>query len=425
MSNSGNSSDSQARSRPQLVREPLWLAGAVRGKNHNLVANVRNAVLYLEGCPFLPAEFHVAHDEMLRAIVCGMNHEPLNDEILSRLINWFESLGEPGFKHYPAECLRHAIAVVAGYRRFNPLQDALADLKWDGCERIHSWLTRYLGAEDNKYHTMAGAMFLRSMIARAMMPGCKADYMLVLEGPQRALKSTVCSILARGYFSDSLPDLAGDHVRISMHLRGKWVIEISELHAISRADQSRLKQWLSSPFEQYTPKYGRGEVIEPRTCVFIGTTNQKKYLRDETGGTRYWPVECGNIDAKRLERDINQLLAEAYHQVIVEKRTWWPPDDDQEKIFAPRQDDRYQGDAWEQPIANWDKKIPDHQDGQACRAQVNPPFYLAQIAEGALNIKPGLLRKAEEMRLAQVLDFMGWIRAKRTMHGTPWFPPAT
>jgi len=74
---------------------------------------------------------------------------------------------------------------------------------------------------------------------------------------------------------------------------------------------------------------------------------------------------------------------------------------------------------------NSDTKNNNHKDGQACRAQVKPPFYLAQIAEGALNIKPGLLRKAEEMRLAQVLDFMGWTRAKRTMHGTPWFPPAT
>src|SRR5690606_37961468 len=66
--------------------------------------------------------------------------------------------------------------------------------------------------------------------------------------------------------------------------------------------------------------YARRAGEFPRQCIFIGSTNDREYLKDNTGGRRFLPMECRvqEIDTERLERNIDQVWAEAvaiYHQM--------------------------------------------------------------------------------------------------------------
>jgi predicted P-loop ATPase len=167
-----------------------------------------------------------------------------------------------------------------------------------------------------------------------------------LEGPQGEEKSKFCRLLAGDeYFSDHLPKLEGDQVRVSMHMRGKWLIEISELSAFNKAEAGALKAFITRREEIYTPKYGRKERREPRQCLFIGTTNDDEYIRDDTGGRRFWPVKVARVDLAWLSTHRTQLFAEAV-QAYHDGKPSWPSREFEKNVIAPKQEDRQVTDSW-------------------------------------------------------------------------------
>jgi predicted P-loop ATPase len=253
----------------------------------------------------------------------------------------------------------------------------------------------YLGAPLDKYNEHIGRMFLISMVARVIDPGCQADHMIVLEGPQGILKSSACKVLGGPWFSDGLPDITAGK-ETSQHLRGKWLIEVAEMHAMSRAEAALLKSFISRTTERYRPSYGRMEVQEPRQCVFVGTTNQDAYLRDPTGGRRFWPVKTGvsgRIELGLLGDARDQLFAEAL--IAYQDRVpHWPDAQFERELIMPEQQARYSGDIWEDRIERY---IADKERVTA-----------AEIARDALSIPDGQMRHEHALRIASTLRAAGW-----------------
>jgi predicted P-loop ATPase len=275
-------------------------------------------------------------------------HE-IGDDDITRLQEWLQHMGLPRIGR---EIVAQAVEAFARERRVHPIRDWLNALESDGGDLRQNWLSVCLGVPDDPYHRAIGKMFLTSMVARIFEPGCKCDYMIVLEGPQGEEKSRFCRALAGGdeYFSEHLPRIDSDAIRLSMHLRGKWLIEVSELSAFLKADPEAMKHFVSQQNEQYTPKYGRSEVREPRQCVFIGTTNEDEYIRDVTGGRRYWPIKVRFVNVDRLERMRSQLFAEtvlAYRA----NEAWWPERNFEKEIITPVQDSRQWEDALTDRVA--------------------------------------------------------------------------
>src|SRR5690606_38671737 len=188
-------------------------------------------------------------------------------------------------------------------------------------------------------------------VARARRPGCKLDTMPVLEGPQGLGKSTAVRYLFGAQFF--IDDLSDFHSKDSFQLiQGAWVCEIAELAALGKAEVNDVKKFLSKHQDKYRAPYERAPLTVPRRTIFFGTVNPEYgggYLRDTTGGRRFWPIVCGRIDLRGLLRDRDQLWAEAVVRYDAGAR--WHLDDPMLEQLAERmQTERREVHPWEDAI---------------------------------------------------------------------------
>jgi predicted P-loop ATPase len=375
--------------------------GFVRGDARQILKghpeNIRRAVQQL-GVVLRLNQFSVQTD------VAGLDgHGPeLNDAGAVRL----RLLIHETYGFLPTQELFEQVLIdMAHTNRFHPVREYLDGLNWDGRERLGIWLPYYLGSEKSEYVETVGRAFFIALVARILNPGCKQDYMLILEGPQGALKSMACEAIAGNWFSDNLPDVR-DSKDLSQHLQGKWLIEIGELSALGRAETTTLKAFITRRTERYRPSYGRREVIQPRQCVFVGTTNADCYLKDSTGGRRFWPIKVNYVDLEALRADRDQLFAEAVH-LFKAGAKWWPDRDFEAKHIKPEQDARYVADPWQEKIAA-------HVDNLS-------RVTVGMIAKDALSIETARVSMRDSYRIIDALTALGWTMIRS--HGVRWYVP--
>lgn len=207
-----------------------------------------------------------------------------------------------------------ALDAMFARRRFHPVKDYLNALKWDGIPRADTLLIDYLGAEDTPFNRAVSRKTLCAATARIMQPGIKYDYMLVLIGSQGIGKSSLFSRLAGKWFSDSLTTVQNKEAY--EQLQNVWVIEMGELAATRKADVESLKHFISKQTDSFRVAYGKHVSEFPRQCIFVGTTNDREFLKDRTGNRRFWPVNVNGHGNKNIWTDldddeIGQIWAEA------------------------------------------------------------------------------------------------------------------
>lgn len=207
-------------------------------------------------------------------------------------------------------------------------------------------------------------------------------------------------MLAGDWFSDSMPENVGSK-DAALHLRGKWLAEIAELHHFSRAETTTLRAFITRRQEIYRPPYGQKEIYRPRQNLFVGTTNRKTYLQDSTGSRRFWPVVTTEIDIALLISLRDQLFAEA----LVRYRRgehWWPNADFEAKFIAPEQETRFESDAWEPPIAEYLRTKPNrmlkYPEGRVT---------VFELAKEALHFELSKVGTADQRRITAILEAQG------------------
>ncbi|MFW2545511.1 VapE domain-containing protein [Primorskyibacter sp. 2E107] len=386
-----------------------WGTPIMRGNSP--VINLHNTTLYLgrnldSVLPGLAHNMMTGRDEW--------RDGPLTDAAVALARIALERLG---LQTVGKDLVADAAQTVARKLAFHPIRDDLRALRWDGKPRLDSWLVRHAGAEDTPYSRAVGRKFLIAMVARVMQPGCKHDHTLVLSGPQGQNKSTACRVLAGAkYFSDTLPSITGDRTDAIRHLQGKWLVELAELAPSRKSETEDLKAFLSGAVDRVRLPYARYDETFPRQCVFVGTTNEEQFLRDASGGRRFWPVTVGRvIDIDALAAERGQLFAEAF-AAYSDREPWWLDRDFEAEHAKPVQEAARESDSWAEDLAAW-LDCPPHDLNE--EGTVRTEVTISEVLGEALGLTSAQQHQGHQKRAAAIMRDLGWVKI-RTRRGMVW-----
>lgn len=340
-----------------------WTSKLKTTKNGELAQTIENACIVLRNDPRLAG--CVAMDDMEHGIV--VQHDlpwrkldTLKDTDLWRdgddaaLRLYMERVGLNG-----KDRIFDALNVVAEERHYHPVRDYLDSCYWDGTKRLDTLLVDYLGAEDTPYTRTVTRKTFVGAVARIYRPGCKFDYMLTIRGRQGIGKSALIARMGGRWFSDSVISVQGKDSY--EQVQGVWIVEMGELATLRKSEVEQVKSYVSKQKDRFRAAYGRRIQTYDRQCIFIGTTNETLFLRDQTGNRRFWVVDTPNTPAhswRELDDDlVQQLWAEAVYRYKQGETLYL--DDDMERVAAQVQASFEEEDARVGIIADYlDRDLP-------------------------------------------------------------------
>ena len=283
--------------------------------------------------------------------------------------------------------VNEAIAAVAARHKVHPIRDWLESLEWDRIERLPTFFSDFCGAKQTPYTDAVGRSLFVSAVARIMRPGCQVDTMVTLEGEQGVGKSKLVRAIFGEDWRCEITEAPGA-LDFYQCMAGKWVGEFSELSAMGRVDQNRVKQALTSTCDTYRSSYGHKAQTHPRQFIFIGNTNKEEYLFDETGARRYLPIECREIDSEAAGAIRDQLFAEAMFRFGAGEKWHDIPG------AAEEQEKRYQFDSWQDHVGKY--------------LENKSRVTMTEIMEEALFLKIEKQDRSAQTRVGSIIRRLGW-----------------
>ena len=332
----------------------------------------------------------------------------------SELGLWLANLtGSDSFVVKGKQGLIDGVSACAARHKFHPVREFLGACKLPEKRRIETWLTDFLGVKPTPYTKAVGRYFLINMVARIMEPGCIMRSVLVLEGPQNRGKSTALYTLAQPWFADSHFDLQSKDAFEA--IQGVWLYEISEMEQFNKAETTRVKQFISSREDNYRPPYERRAQRIARQVAFGGTTNDRRYLKDWTGNTRFWPVQCmeeGEILIEELAAARDGLMAEAF-DLYQNKARRHPTRAEEAELFGPEQAERMPEHPWTEPI--YRALEEPNADGARLRE-----VTVSKVLHDILKIDYGRQTPGMERDVGLILTrVLGWQHKRVSKHSGP------
>lgn len=221
---------------------------------------------------------------------------------------------------YPKSEVGEYLTEIASRHVVNPVRDYILSEPWDGMNRLQTVYDSIHAEEGfpNGFKETLIRRWLLSGVAAAFSKG-SGDFrcrgVLVFQGGQGIGKSTWFRTITGNneWFGDG-QSVNPSHKDDVMPAIRCWIVELGELEGTMRkADISKLKTFIAAASDDIRVPYGRQVSAFSRRTIFCGSVNQREFLMDITGNSRFWCIPAERID--RLEpKDVQQIWAQVYEE---------------------------------------------------------------------------------------------------------------
>ena len=231
------------------------------------------------------------------------------------------------------EWLKSPVLDVSEKSLVYPKADELRALRWDGEQRLDTWLLDHVADPNylddpmlkDVYREM-GRMMLIGYVARQMDPGCKLDTVPVLIGKEGAGKNKLITALAGSIDKVASVDSFTDRDDLLVMAQAE-IVELSETHAMRnrRTTNDQLKGFITRQVDTYRHPYAARAVKVRRGFIIMATANNPDvFTAMQDGLRRFWPIHVkARIDIEWVEQNRTQLIAEAVTAYLSKERFWY------------------------------------------------------------------------------------------------------
>ena len=254
----------------------------------------------------------------------------LEDATFSLIRLYFET--DLGLKPSDIE-LRHALNIISVERRRNPFIERIETFKWDGVERLKTFLHKAFRLPQNKLTEEVLLKLLVAVIARNKRnEPIEVCWMPIFVGNQKVGKTSFLKNWCKWIHpSESFEWYCGSMDMISFCdpakrkelSEGAVIATIDDMKNAKKADMENFKSSMSQPRSMTRLAYGHYATELVQRFVLTGTGNLDEFLSDPTGNRRFivLKIPLKNNECIMYKQGLfNKYIAE---QLAAEALDWY------------------------------------------------------------------------------------------------------
>lgn len=229
----------------------------------------------------------------------------------------------------PFDGIQKQLEYLGNQNPYHPVVDHILSFgDWDGVDRF----PRLLGVLKSP-HPEVLALVLRRWMRQAIVAAFELHQttprrdVLTFLGAQNVGKTTFLQLLTMGIQGAFR---GGMHLDVSnkdsvSNATSTWVTELGEVDSTFKKDIAALKAFISNTEDTIREPYAPKASTHLRRTVFVASVNEREFLVDNTGNSRFRVVEVDSIDLDRMRKLGNDgVIGMLWRQILQEVQAGEP-----------------------------------------------------------------------------------------------------